>query len=211
MIYKIKEYKNRLIEKAYKDGMKESGKFFGMNWIYSTPSICVFEKRQQFDLLHGRKTEGWVIGTAKTDILYILDNEKMEKESSHKKHSDEKYSNLIKHELCHLFYSHVSDGCRKPVWLTEGVSIYLSGQLKEKKTIEKFGSFLKFYEKGGGGVYSESGTAVKILIENFGKKKILKLISKSKESNGKSKFAKLFKQIYNFDLTYKNFNNLLNK
>jgi len=211
MIYKIKEVKNKLIEKAYKDGMKEFNKFFGINWVHHLPDICVLKNRKEIDLIKGYKTESWVVGFVKGRTFYVLDYENVKKESDHKYHSEEKHSTLIKHELCHLFYSIVSKDCHKPIWLTEGVSIYLSGQLKEKRQVEKFSNFLKFYEKGGGGVYFESGTAVKLLMENFGKKKLLKLISKSKESNNKSEFSRLFKKIYNFNLNYKNFNNLLNK
>ncbi len=212
MIYKIKEYKNKLIEKAYKEGMKEFNKFFGINWIHNTPNICVLENRKQINALYRNdKTEAWIIGFSKENIFYILDNKKMESESSHKKHSDEKYTELIKHELCHSFFSIVSKKYYNPKWLTEGVSIYLSGQLKDKKPVEKFSNFLDFYEHGGAGVYAESGMVIKLLLDNFGKQKLLKLISKSGEAKNKKDFAKLFKKIYGFDLNYKNFNSLLKK
>ena len=84
--------------------------------------------------------------------------------------------------------------------------------MKYKKQINKFLYFIDAYEKDvKKGAYDEGGMVVKILVENFGKKKLLKLISQTKGANDKRKFAKLFKEIYNFDLNYKNFNNLLNK
>jgi hypothetical protein len=210
MIYKIKKYKNKLIEKAYRDGMKELNGFFGINWNFDTPNICVLNSRKEINFF-GYKNKDWIIGFAQGRTIYLLDNDKMEKESCHKKHSTDEYSSLIKHELCHLFYNIISGEYYKPVWLTEGVSIYLSGQLKEKKPVEKFTKFLEFYGNGGSEVYSESGTAVKLLVEKFGKKKLLKLISRSKEASNKKEFAKLFKKIYGFDLGYKNFNILLSK
>ncbi len=213
MIYKIKEYKDKLIEKAYKEGMKEFNEFFNMNWVYG-PNVCILNSRKEIDLFHHSKTEKWVCAfgnPGEFNNIYILDNEKMEKESSHKKYSDEEYSSLIKHELCHLFFMIVSKSNYKPFWLVEGVSIYLSGQMKNIKQVEKFSNFIEFYENGGSGVYSESGMAVRLLVKNFGKEKLLKLISCSKEADNKEDFAKLFKEIYNFNLNYKNFNNLLNK
>jgi hypothetical protein len=177
MIYKIKEYKNKLINKAYKEGMKEFSKFFGINWIYNLPNICILKSRKEINCFR-YKSSGWVIGFAKGKVIYLLDNKNMEKESSHKKLSDEKYSALIKHELCHLFYDILSKDNSKPRWLTEGVSIYLSGQLKKKKPVEKFCLFIDSYEKDVKfGAYIEGGMAVKLLIDNFGKKRILKLIS----------------------------------
>lgn len=211
MIYKIKEYKNKLVEKAYKDGLKECNTFFGFNWTQNLPNICIFEKRKDFNLLYGKKTESWLVGTAQKDTFYVLDNKYMEKESCHKKYSDQEYSSLIKHELCHIFYTIFSKSDKNPTWLDEGVSIYVSGQLKEKKPVENFSNFIEFYDEGRSEVYAESGMAVKLLVEKLGKKRLLILISRSKEADNKTKFAKLFKQIYNFDLNYKNFNNLLNK
>jgi hypothetical protein len=212
MIYKIKEYKDKLIEKAYKDGMKEFNKFFGINWIYNTPNICVLNNRKEIDLFQ-YKSSKWVIGFASGNAVYILDNKNMEKESEHKKHSKKKYSELVKHEICHLFYKIVSKmDNNKPRWLFEGVSIYLSGQLESKKIPNSFSTFIDSYEKDiKFGPYTEGGMAVKLLIQNFGKQKLLKLISNLRKTDNKKEFSRLFKKIYGFDLSYKNFNNLLNK
>ncbi len=215
MIYKIKEYKNKLIEKAYREGMKEFNKFFGINLEYNKePDICILNSRKEIDLLKRYKSERWVnafvIG-GKGNIVYILDNNRMEKESSHKKHSDNEYSALIKHEICHLFEHVVSKNCYKPLWLGDGLAVYLSGQLKFYNKINTFSNFIESYDKYNKSTYTEGGNACMLLIENFGKKKILRLISRSSEVNNKNDFAKLFKKIYGFDLSYKNFNNLLNK
>ena len=211
MIYKIKEHKNKLIERTYIEAMKEFNSFFGFNWITGTPNICVLKNRKEIDLISDYKTERYIIGFAKGGTAYILDNRKMEEESEHKKYTEEEYSKkLIKHEICHLFYQVVSKDNNDPKWLAEGVSIFLSGEMKFKKPITRFINFIEFHQKSGGEVYTESGTAIKLLVENFGKKKLLKLISQSGKAKNKKDFAKLFKEIYNFDLNYKNFNNLLN-
>jgi len=211
MIYQIKLANNKQIEGAYKDGMKKFNAFFGFDWSFNKPNVCILKSRKEMDLLKGMKTERWLIAYAEGKTIFVLDNEKMQKESSHKKHTKEEYSSLIQHELCHLFYNVVSNDCINPIWLTEGVSIYLSGQVEQKKPVKKFSSFLEYYKNGGGKVYDESGTAVKLLVENFGKNKILKLISESRKVEDKKDFEKLFKKIYGFDLSYKKFNDLLDK
>ncbi len=210
MIYKIKEYKNKLIEKAYRDGMKESNAFFGTNWVYGLPNVLILNNRKEIDNFMGQKSMGRSVGFSGHRIVYILDNNNMEKESIHKKLSDADYYTLIKHEICHLFYYKYSHNCIKPKWLWEGVSIYLSKQTVYTKP-KSFLMFIDSDTKNVDSAFYEGGFAVKLLIENFGKKKILKLISRSSEVKNKNEFSKLFKKIYNFDLNYKNFNNLLKK
>lgn len=211
MIYRIKEHKDKLIEKAYNEGMREFHKFFGINWTYNKPNVCVLENRKEIDFFN-YKSQRWVVGFAKNNIIYVLKRKNMEKESSHKQYSPERYAMLVKHELCHLFYGIIAkSNSDKQKWLTEGVSIYLSGQMKFKKPVSHFSAFIDANQKNGNGAYDEGGEAVKLLVENFGKKKLLNLISKSKEVNTNEEFAKLFKKIYSFDLNYKNFNALLKK
>lgn len=211
MIYKIKEVKNKTIGKAYNEGIKDFGKFFGIKLKHKLPHVCVLENRKQVDSIKGYKSERWIIGFEKNGIIYMLDNKNTEKESSHKKLSNKKYFAGMKHELCHFFYMKISGQNLKPLWLSEGVSIFLSGQLNNIKIEKKFSNFIKSYSDYKQDIYKESGTAVKLLVENFGKDKLLNLISRSSEVNNKEGFAKLFREIYNFDLNYKNFNNLLNK
>lgn len=209
MIYTIKDHKDKLIEKAYREGMKEFNEFFGIGWKYNLPSICVLKNRKEIDLFR-YKSESWVVGFVGGNTIYVLDKKNIKKESNHKEYSDEEYAMLVKHELCHLFYGILSKRqSNKPRWLAEGVSIYLSGQMKYKKLVEKFVTFIDSYEKTNKGTYSEGGAAVKLLVEKFGKKKLLKLIFHLKEVSTEKAFFQLFKKVYGFDLSYKNFNNLL--
>lgn len=211
MIYTIKDHKNKLIEKAYSEGMRELNAFFGIGWKYNLPNICVLKNRKEIDLFQ-YKSEDWVTGFVRGNTVYVLDEKNVQKESSHKTYSKEEYAMLIKHELCHLFYGILSKRqSNEPRWLAEGVSIFLSGQMKHKKPAGGFSKFIDSYEKNNSGTYSESGMAVKLLVEKFGKKKLLELISRLKEVSTEKAFAQLFKKTYGFDLNYKNFNSLLHK
>jgi len=190
VIYKIQQYNDKLVEKAYKDGMRDLGKFFGINWVRDTPNICILKNRKEIDLFR-YKSKNWFIGFVVENIIYVLDYYNITKESSHKKFSKEEYEMLIKHELCHLFYNIISKNKIQPIWLTEGVSIYLSGQLKYKKNVKKFSMFIESYTKNNNGTYPESGKAVELLVINFGKKKLLEMISKSNDTNNKKEFDRV--------------------
>ena len=59
------------------------------------------------------------------------------------------------------------------------MSIYLSGQLIEKRKPEKIEKCLEFRNTTGDEVYNEAGFVIQILIEKHGKEKILNLIKAS--------------------------------
>ncbi len=50
MIYAIKDHKDKLIEKAYQEGMKEFNAFFRVGWKYNLPSVCVLKNRKEIGL-----------------------------------------------------------------------------------------------------------------------------------------------------------------
>ena len=202
MIYKLKEQRDKFIEKVYKDSMKDLNKFYEVNWTYGRPNVIIPESRKQIDQLKDTKTERWVVGWSSGQFIYVLDRKNFNKESSNK-YSESSYSATIKHELSHAFYNIKSKGKNTPRWLCEGVAIYTSGQNKLKKIPIKFGNFLSFYENGGKDIYYESGFAVELLVKKYGKKKLLKLIL------NKDGFSKLFKKIYGFSSNYKEFNAFL--
>ena len=210
MIFQINEQKDKFVEDIYNKSMIELDKFFEIGWIRNTPFIFVVPDRKTIEKLRRRKTEKWVVAWASTTsrIVYLLDRKNFEKESSHK-YSKEEYTALIKHELTHQFITAYSKlFLIKPHWLEEGIAIYLSGQNKFKKPITKFSKFLDFYDKFGKGVYNESGFFIELLVKNFGKEKLLDLIKSLKEIKSEKKFNKKFKEIYGFDLNYREINKL---
>lgn len=217
MICKIKEVKNKLIEESYNKGMKELNEFFDIDWKSNLfPMVCILNNRKEMDLFYGEKTENWILAfiKPKVNVIYILDHDKIKYESNRETISDSEYYSFIKHELCHIFFNIIANGNWKPLWLSEGTAVYLSEQLKYLKDVKKIERCIESYDKIDNFpfyTYAVGGMAVKLLIENFGKEKLLNLISRSGEAKDKEDFAKLFKEIYDFDLNYENFNNLLNK
>ena len=210
MQYKIKQFKDELIDKACIKAMRDLNKFYEINWKHNKPHIIIVDDRKTIDSWRGDKTKRWVKAWVWCkSIIFMLNRKNLDKESSHT-YNKERYLATVNHELSHLFFSVVSKNGYCPTWLKEGVSIYTSGQNKWKTKPEKFSTFLSFDKKSGSGVYSESGFVVDILIKKFGKKKLLNLIKQSRDSKNGMDFKKLFFKIYKFNLNYRNINNLYN-
>lgn len=210
MIFNLESKKDSLLEEAYHGFMKELNDFFEINWIRNTPKIFIIRDRITINHLLGRETEDWMVGWVNGNSVYLLNREHYEDESCHK-YNEKEYLAFFKHELVHLFSSifcNIKDF--KPIWLNEGLSIYLSGQNKFKKRPSFFKEFLSFYENEGKDVYHESGFAVEILINKFGKERFFSLLKKLKEIKDKEEFEIIFKEIYGFNLDYDNFNKYLN-
>lgn len=209
MIFSLQNKNDSLIEKNYYDSIKELNEFFEINWIKNLPKVYLIKDRKTIDKLKNRKTEDWLVGWAKENSICLLDRKNYESESCHS-YSKEEYLALFKHELVHLYIGVL---CKtqfiKPVWINEGIAIYLSGQNRFKKKPKSFKKFLSFYEEGEKQVYHESGFVIEVLIKNFGKKKLLVLLKKLGDVKNKKEFEKVFREIYGFYPDYNNFNNLL--
>ena len=210
MPLKIELLKDMFIDKICKESINDLNKFYGINWVHHLPVTIVVKDRKSIDLLKGEKTEPWVVGWAEGNKVFILDHNNFATESDHK-YSLETYYSLLKHEISHTFYRILSGGNMKPVWLCEGVAIHTSGQNKEKRPIDCFKEFLSFHEKGGKGVYTESGFAVYLLVKEFGKQKLLDLIKGLKPIVSQKDFTSLFIKIYGIEPTYEKFDELLKK
>jgi len=209
MPFKINYYEDSVADKIYNDSFDELNEFFEINWVHNRPNFIVFEDRLTIDKFLNEKSEPWVIGFTSDNNVCILDKKNFNRDSCHK-YSDHSIKVLVKHELAHSFYSIISNNYSRPVWLWEGVAIYLS-EISENNPIEKFSNVLKFYDihtSGNESVYTESGFLVKKLISKFGKQKLFKLITKSNNLKNVESFNKLFKEIYNIDLSYNNINKL---
>ena len=207
MILNIQTGEDKWLEKAYKQSMAELDEFFELNWQHNQPKLFVVKDRQAIDKIRNKKTPRWLVGWGgRWTGVYILDRNNFEKESDHT-YTKERYSALLKHELAHCFTDILTSSYRKPVWLIEGIALYLSGQLKWYKRPVKFETFLKSFDKAEIGVYKEAGWVVKELIEKQGKEKLFDLLKQLKANNPDEKeFSKIFEKTYGFKPTLSNFN-----
>ncbi|MDO8569371.1 MAG: hypothetical protein Q7R89_01135 [bacterium] len=205
MIFNIHHIKDNFLENIYTDSIKDLNEFYEINWTHHLPTIIIVDDRETINLLKGSKTENWVAGWTNGSQIYVLNKNNFEKESSHKCNPDE-YSALIKHELSHCFYNILSNYHHIPIWLSEGVASYTSGQNNFKNKPKEFNKFLACYDHGGKGVYGESGFFVQILVEKFGKQKLLNLIKELKSLKSQEEFDKFFAKEYGFNLNYDEIN-----
>lgn len=207
MIYNIKAKGDYALSSFYSQAMKELGDFYEVNWNQNSPEVVTVPNRKIINALRGYSTEDWVVGWSENNIVFLLNSRSYSKESQHKYNSNDYYK-LLKHELSHCFYRNVFTYSNNPIWLNEGLALYLSGMNSEVTKPNNFKSFLKFYDNSSAEVYAESGLVVELLVTKFGKEKLISLIRKIKDTNTDKEFQKLFEKIYNFELSYSAINKL---
>lgn len=198
------------IESVYNSAMERLNAFFGIDWTEHVPSVFFVEDRATIDFLRKEKTEPWVVGWADHNKVFLLSIEKMKSEAD-REYSVDEYNALLAHELCHLFFRVSTGGNRMPVWLNEGLSDYISGNIRFKKRPDRFSSFLEFFNSGGAGVYEEASFAVETLVDAYGKEKLLALLRKIKEAGQnmtREQFEEMFKTVYGLELSYDTFNKI---
>lgn len=212
MPFKLSYYPDKFIDSEYKKSLVDLDKFFEFKWTRNKPEIFVMDSRKTMNKCSGKTTLDWVIGWVSNHNVYLLDGKKFATDSSHT-YSDNYYKSTIRHELTHCYTLVLSKDFNRPTWLWEGIAEYVSGGWKNHPIPTKFIDFLNYFDSHGdkkGNVYHESGYAVKLLAEKYGKKKLLKLIKNLKDGSTSSRFAALFEKIYGFAPTYAKFNDMLN-
>ena len=110
---------------------------------------------------------------------------------------------LLKHEITHLFTNEFSKDKKLPVWLTEGISGYLSEQYKRKGNFfieqdfcKKLDTYYKWDQLSGfGGAYAIANKFVAFLCEKYSFNKIKELIKDAPVNYEYDKFNCAFKNI----------------
>lgn len=198
------------IDKIYEEALNQLNDFFGFKWKENKPKIYVVSNRKTINMLVQEETKRWVVGWPDKKDIFILDRKNYEKESS-EPYRKVYYKGLIIHELVHSYFSKITKDHYEPMWISEGIARYLAGENNYRKKPKQFSKFLKFYKlRADNEVYHESGHAIKLLVEKYGKNKFVKLIKHLPSITSKEVFNKLFKKVYGFEANYDNFNQLLN-
>jgi hypothetical protein len=208
MVFEAVYKKDTFTERIYEKSMKDLEKFFGFRWGELRPKVFAFQDRKSINEFLDVKTDPWVVGMFNGTNIFVLDRKAYGKQSSNI-YSDKNYAMLIEHELANLFFERLSGFNHNPLWLFKGTSLYLSGQTKYFNSPERFEHFLKYHNRTDAEIFVESGVAVELLVKTYGKQKILRLIKSLGKINSKKEFASRFKEIYGFELSYKNFNKVL--
>lgn len=158
-------------------------------------NIQLVYSREEFNKLWGDKTQDFVSAFVKDDKIVIFSYGVFDQETTWKK--KEFYNTLI-HEINHLFYQELRDDEYDPLWLSEGLATFM--QHHQRKSTHKIKSEItekvleQKFEEITIESYSIFGAFVEYLILNFGRDKLLELISGLREGD---KLNYLFPEIYN--------------
>lgn len=182
---------NKKLNEFLAEIKKDLGSFFKVK--IKDPKIFLLNSRKEIDAVYGRETESWFVGWVKNSSIFILKESAFSKESSHK---DKNYFwKVLKHECCHLYIRQLTKNyC--PLWLNEGLSCFLAGQEKERITKKQALKVFDYYDKANKGIYGISYFWVKLLINNFGREKLLKLLNAISAIKTKEEFSAKFFEIY---------------
>ena len=177
---------------------KEFNLFFGFS--IDKINVTLLNTRKEINKKLKRKTEGWEVGWVNNrNIVFILSEEKFEKESTHKK---EDFWKVLKHEIAHVYLKKIMKNCA-PEWLCEGIPLFLAKQTKKHVSLKESVNAIDYFCKFDKNIYKHSGNLVYSLYKKFGKKKLLELASSIKRDVTKKSFSKSFKEIYGFNLNKK--------
>jgi hypothetical protein len=204
-VFKITPLDNPVLQEYKDKAIKELNEFFNQKWIYNTPKIFVVDDRKSINLLREQETEDWVVGWSMgRTAVCILNPENISKESSHDG-TTYNIEHLVKHELCHSFFQMTFGQC-KFAWINEGVSVYVAGQLDKYSMPKEFNGFLD-----GKKIYQESGSAIKLIMDNFGKKTLFEFLKKQSGVEKTEDLNDIFEDIFKAKLDYSFFNRLKDK
>lgn len=202
--FKIQYIKDdKRLNNFLKKSQKELSVFFGIKIYF--PSVFFITSRKQYDDIWKTKSKDWMVGGANGRNIFILDPEIYTKESSHKDPND--FWLVLKHEYCHIAFRQYC-GHNIPKWLNEGLANYLAGQVKKKPTKEEALRVFDYYRKIDWRIYDIGYFWTKLLIEKFGKKKLLTLIRSMNFQTNEKEFAKIFYKIYKIGFTEKDFDKI---
>lgn len=174
------------INKQTSRSIKKLKDFYNIN--VSNINIELIYSRKELNKKIERRTPNWLIGLACKNKIYLFSPLAVEKHSSHKK-SD--LNKIITHELCHIFNAKVNNNI--PLWLDEGLALYLSNQKKNKDfkksdwrffvdNLNKKTSFDSFVKHDG---YKISYRLVKKLADKYNRKELLRIIKRPRDLDKK--------------------------
>lgn len=206
MVFDTKLSKSKSLNDMYVRAMNELRDWYEIDWREHVPKLFVIEDKETFiGMAAGQKKEDWVRGFGDfCNNIFVYSPEAQEKYTIHK-YNKEDYYRFIKHELDHSFFYMYTKGLRYPKWLVEGHAGYVTDQIKYTDPIVKFEKFLEMDKSIRGDGYSESGCAVKLLIEKVGKEEFLSFLSELSQKD----FQKEFTTVFDMPLSYEAFNLLL--
>ena len=204
MPFIIKHYADKKIDKLVRETSKQLCRFFGVEWKDNQPQIFVVPDRKTVDHLKGYPTPDWLSGWTEGMEVFLLDPKEA---FAHlpPEQREQSFQQIVRHELCHAFFFRIT-GSFRPLWLNEGLAVYLSKQGSPGGKANKFSAL---FREGplNAEYYQQAETSVSLLMRRFGKRKMLKLIKSIPQGSGHG-FRQEFKSIFGSDPAEKFFSTL---
>ncbi|QQG42747.1 MAG: hypothetical protein HYW15_00810 [Candidatus Giovannonibacteria bacterium] len=172
------------------ESIKKFDSLFGVS--IQKPRIKILKSRAEINKLWGKETDSWIVGWHKENTIYILDENKFEKESSHSK-SD--FNKTLIHELLHQYYKEIV-GRDKPAWLNEGFCLYFAEQEKEEPSEEEKNRLDYYFDHWDKNGYKMAYFWVKRLRDKVGQKNFIAFLKKLKIERNLKDFKKHFSELF---------------
>lgn len=179
---------------------KTLDKFFQID--LSIPQVILFCRRKDINKYYGRKTKAWIVGWSKGRAIYLLHPDHYLKESSHT--DPKRYWKILLHEHAHQYINFLTNGVT-PRWLNEGLASYLANQRHAVPTESMAFRVFDPLTMKDGDVYMIGYFWVKLLIDKFGRNKLLQLFKELKSASRQPKFGSVFYKIYKIKFSKKDF------
>ena len=169
--------------------------------------IRLHDTRKSYNKQLGRKTHDWKVGNTSTNNeLDIIHQNSFEKYSSH---SRDDFSKILKHELSHICINSIIKGKSIPIWLNEGLAMYLADQMSKYKDkgffiennyLSKISTEYGWDKYSNYTAYAYSCLFVEYLVNKYTFKKTVELLRNLKYHYFYETFDKLFTHIFNQSL-----------
>lgn len=195
---------NKKLENFINSTQKELESFFHIKM--EPVDVFLIDSRKDIDRIWRKKTEKWLTAWTKNNNIFILNPKNYTRESDHKdiKH----FWQTLKHECSHLYFKQLTQA-NYPKWLNEGLACYLANQVKKELTQKEALKVFDYYSKIDWQIYSIGYFWVKLLIEKFGRKKLLTLLKQLKPNLSEHKFKLIFYKLYKIKFSKKHLSILL--
>ncbi len=217
-VFRTKNYEiidEKKISKDLKEKCRHAYKvnkdFFGKDCeLYFAITISHTEK--DFKRLAGKFYSPWVKAVATKEKGIIMRSPSLFNRTYKKFGGTPKFTMVLAHEINHA-YAYTYNLYKGPYWLTEGLAMYVAGQVpgktfkKKTKYTKKKVRNLMFYRlifrKLTDDMYAVHYGAVDFLVRNYGEEKLRRLIKSFSKNNKKRDFEKNFMRM--FGLSYNKF------
>jgi len=195
-VFKLQSDEKTLqITTLYNENIKLIKDFFQKDWLpNSKPVILLVQSRTDYNSILQCQTPTWQVGNSNGPTIYLIETEKIEKESDGI-HKQQDFNKLLKHEMMHSYTSFYSNFVCTPSWLFEGISVCFAQQFRTEAGFNKV-KILNAMTQFDGDFYGESGNFVKYLYEKYGKDRIMEMIKYSSKMKDCKSLKKIFYEIY---------------